>query len=345
MSQTVNDITNIDDSTVSDFHSISAIEYVGFTSQNMSDFERIITAYTNMPKTQAMVTFYDRLRNHINDARAHNLNIDDISDSLITQLYYIYRSLGFTGTRADMIVAMIKTIEAGTIDQCLAGVNPNKAVTVPGWQAMFNKHESDAKAHASFFDSLLPNDVLNEDPDFYLSSFFGEQNYLIEDDGYTITSWDTNEGTLYLSISYDFREEPLNTTTGKVMSLDFLNFSLDFSIIFNSNDVTNRTLILKLDKNDKATKTSKYIGKLTLAFQDEGYDRILVIYDHGACRLRSMTDTVDLNCDPLDEQFPIALYLNSPLKARSDKTSIVTIKEVAHYPIAASITEQLFFLN
>ena len=47
MSQTVNDITNIDDSTVSDFHSISAIEYVGFTSQNMSDFERIITAYTN----------------------------------------------------------------------------------------------------------------------------------------------------------------------------------------------------------------------------------------------------------------------------------------------------------
>ena len=345
MSQTVNDITNIDDSTVSNFHSITTVEYSGFTSQNMSDFERIIMAYTKMPKTQAMMTFYDRLRNHISDARAHNLNIDGISDSLITQLYYIYRNLGFTGTRADMIVAMIKTIEVGTIDQCLAGVNPKKAVTVPGWQAMFNEHETDVKAHAAFFDSLLPNDALNEDPDFYLSSFFGDQDYLIEDDGYTITSWNTNEGTLYLSISYDFREEPLNTTKGKVMSLDFLNFSLDFSVIFNSNDATNRTLILKLDKTDKTTHTSKYIGKLTLAFQDEGYDRILVIYDHGVCRLRSMTDTVELNYDPLDGQFPIALYLDVPLKARSDKNDIVTIKEVAHYPMAASITEQLFFLN
>ena len=345
MSQTVNDTTNIDDSTVSNFHSITTVEYSGFTSQNMSDFERIITAYTKMPKTQAMMTFYDRLRNHISDARAHNLNIDDISDSLITQLYYIYRNLGFTGTRADMIVAMIKTIEVGTVDQCLAGVNPKKAVTVPGWQAVFNEHETDVKAHAAFFDSLLPNDALNEDPDFYLSFFFGDQNYLIEDDGYTITSWNTNAGTLYLSISYDFRKEPLNTTKGKVMSLDFLNFSLDFSIIFNSNDATNRTLILKLDKTDKTTHTSKYIGKLTLAFQDEGYDRILVIYDHGLCRLRNMTDTVDLNYDPLDEQFPIALYLDAPLKARSDKNNIVTIKEVAHYPMAASITEQLFFLN
>lgn len=345
MSQTVAEATTIQDSSISHFHSISTVEYSGFTSQNMSDFERIIMAYTKMPKTQAMMTFYDRLQRHIADAKAHNLDIDDLQDSLITQLYYIYRNLGFTGTREDMIVAMIKTIEVGTIDQCLAGVNPIAGVTVPGWLTMCSKHENDPKAHDSFFNSLLPNDALNEDPDFYLSSFFGEQNYLIENDGYTITSWNPNKGTFYLSLSYDFRAEPLGTTNGKVITLDFLNFTLDFTIKNNSNDPLKRALILKIDKIDKTTQTVKYIGKVDLAFADEGYDRILLIYDHGTCRLRSMTDTADLNYDPLDGQVPIALYLNSPLKARSDKNDIVALKEVAHYSIAASITEQLFFLN
>ena len=345
MSQTPTDtVTSIDDSTVEKWHSLSTIKYVGFTSKNMSDFERIITAFTKLPKTQAMLAFYDQLTQHILDSRAHNLNLDDVKDTLIGQLYHTYRDLGYTGSRRDMLFAMVKTIEVGTVDECVTSFDDTKAVPVTGWQAMFKEHSTDPQTHASFFNSLLPNNALNEDPDFYLSSFFGEQNYLIENEGYTIDHWATKQGTLYLSISYDLRAD--KNTEIEIMKLHFLPFNFRFVLSHEPNDVNIKevTLVIWKEFNDDIHQT-QLVGALKLAFPDEGYDRFLLVYSHGKCLLRTMISQVEVATYPLIDQAPYMLSLTAPLKDRATAEHVVTIKEVAHYNTAASTTEQLFFLN
>lgn len=339
MTQSVDPASEQEQSTVSGFHSYDAVKYHGFTSKNMSDLERIIATFTHLPKTQAVLAFYDQIRDHLGEKDGHHLDISQLSDELVRQLFYTYRQMGYTGSREDMIHAMVKTIEVGSVDDVLAGMSTKKAVNVPGWLAKFKEHSTDPEAHASFFDSLLPNDALNVDPDFYISYFFGEQNFLLEEEGYTITDWNKKHGTLYMALAYNFTDVT-SVVEQTFLTLKFLNRTIDFVVSYEPSIHKANVFLYETNKI-----TKKILGAITLPFEDKGYDRLVLIHEQDKCFLRSMLVTTPTFDNPFGNDTPIALELAAPIQLNANAKDKITIREVAHYPIAASISEQLFFLN
>lgn len=338
MTQSVDPASKQEQSTVSGFHSYDAISYENFNSRNMSDIERIIATFRDTPKTQSILKFYDQIRDHLNDRTDHNLNISRMSEELIHQLFYTYRSLGFPGSKADMITAMVKTITIGSIRDTLAGVSTTKAVNVPGWVALFDEHSTDPQAHAIFFNSLTPNDACNYDPDFYLSYFIGTQDFLLTSEGYVTKDWNPIKSTLYLYLSYDFRG------IDEVKEVDILKFKFDDRTmrLYASYEPSIKNVNIFLEETNKIT--TKILGAVALSFNEEGYDKLLMLLDRSDMILRSMT----AKSPKLDNPFKVAphyLEVLAPIQARSNAEHPVTIKEISHYPVTASISEQLFFLN
>ena len=339
----LDDKSTLDDSTVSQFHTITTTKFVRFTSKNMSDFERIISKFTGLPKTQAMLAFYDTLRKHILDRRAHDVSLDDIHDELITQLYYTYKSLGYPGDRTAMLFAIAKNIEIGTISQCLAGYNTELAVNVIGWQAMFQEHIMDPEAHDLFFESLLPNDALNYTPDFYLTYSVGAQEYLQDEIGYPLKHWNSTEGTFFVSLSYDVRTVD-SSHISEILRLTFPTFNIIFNLECKPDGAQTavRCVIWKVStEND----SKELLGAIKLSFWDDGYDRVLMVYKPNYFLVRNMTDRVTLDTNPITDGTPSHLILNASIQGLADAENIVTIKELSHYNLAASMSEQLFFLN
>lgn len=327
----------------SGFRNYSTFKHKGFNDRNISDIERILIKLRQDAKFMELSAFDDVLFHHILDRHAHNLGIDDLCDSLITQLYHSYRDLGYKGTRDDMIKATVKDVDIGSIPECRVGINEKKAVSVPGWLEMFDNHDTDPQSHESFFESLTPNDAFNTEADFHLDTLIGDQKFLIESGLYAV-EWSSPDSTLYLSISYNFKDY-VSDTEPTITLCEFYSYSRHYKIVVVGNVIgTIRKPQVLLMERDDAAGTDKFIGMARLSFEQEGYDRILLIQKRdGSVILRTMTDRVFLN--KIFTKNTKHLLINCPIKARADTSNRVTIKEISHYPAAASTSQQLYFLN
>lgn len=325
---------------VSGFHTLDTTQYLGFTEKFISTFEEILTNFTQLPKTQAILSFYDTLTQHIRDPQAHDLDLSAISGELVKQLYRAYRDNGFTGSITDMLLGIIKTIEIATIEESKLGVDVTKAINVPDWQAIYQQHQTNRRAHRHIYETLQPYAAFNHAPSFYLSYYFQQQNELYEEDGYTITRWNPNEGTIYthFGLSYHDSNEIMHNGMGimDLWSLSAIDRITTCRIYF---DVASTVAYVYLETQWRNSGRTHITPYLALPFSTDIEEKLVVIYRHDQITLRNSLASITTT-NQLGTTAPYLLTLSQPLLARG-----TGIREISHYDVAADQNEQLFFLN
>lgn len=334
-----NEQANTDQAYLSGFHTIDTSRYVGFNDKFISTFEEILTNFTQLPKTQAVLTFYDRILEHIADRKAHNLDFSNVKGELLEQLYEAYRDAGFTGTMDDMLTSVLKSIQVATIEESLVGVDKVKAMNVLGWQAVFERHDANIQSHAHLLNTLQPDPAFNVIPSFYLSHYLQAIDPVDPDTGYTITKWNPQEGTFYFSFGYNFPDEESEseTVTDPIWSLQFTDKIVHANII---TSVPKKKAWLQLVVEDTNGVINFIHNGLRLPFGNDIVENIVLVYDNDETVARNTLYKSVPFKNIFGSQPPYALMLHQPFGTKG-----TALREISHYGVRADEFEQLFLLN
>lgn len=318
-------------SSVSGFHSFESFRFVGFTESLLSDFERIVTEYYKSPVTVAMKQFYIDLNKHLFETKnAHSIELGEFSVTLVNQLFRSYRMAGFTGTKKDMLISILKVLEIGTEKEFLAGVSETKAVTLKNWTSFFKKHSSDKRAHKHIFDTIQPSAVFKKQIDFSFSNLFVELYEIYKEHGFTISNWNKKRGTVFLDLNYDF--EGSENTTLDIFRFTFVPFvfGAKFKIEYG---VGNIDFFKRVDGVDESIASIPFIYGL------KGFDKIIFTFKGNKCTIRDVLGTIEID-NPLGNNSPYSLHLDIPLNNTG-----IAIKEFTHYNSFIEPEEQIFLIK
>lgn len=332
------------ESAVTGFHTLSTYRYVGFDDKILRDYERMLI---NLGKTKEWTTlkkFLSDLYTHLhNSSGAHKLDltIDDNTRTVIESLYNAYRDAGYQGTITDMLTSIVKEIEVGTIGECLTGWNDKKAVTVEGWNAIFEKHQRSTTAHERLVTRILPDHFPTTSPDICISHLIRPRYisplHLMVD----TPNWRMDRGTIYFKFYYDVRDYR------SYLPLEILLVS------FNAGTQASLEIKLMIQKVHKGydakllvkwTDRNEYL-RLPLNTLGYGIGRYVLRYDNQYVILRDTVSTVT-GVNPFHNKKIINFQIRVPL---GEKAVIglpyCAMSNFSHYNTALTSDEQVALLN
>ena len=328
---------------VSGFYSIETVRYQGFNEQLLSELERIVYAFYQKPKVQALMNFYDDLHNHIfNSPSAHNLDIAQFAPELIQQLYKTFRERGFHGSVYDMLMAIAKFIDIGSLNDIKLGTSRVKAVNAIGWKYIFQKHATNKKAHPPRFEVFQPDASFNVYPSWGFNHLFKEQFDIFTEEGYTLPAWNLREGTQTFEFSYSLLQE---WETFHLFSLSNPNGDVTCSLQKMNTKTSLGNILVEWKNADKYTT----LFSIPLPIEPIGVNRVVLAYNNSILIYRDIHTinqfvfTSDIP-NPLTSKnlSPIALMLGAPLQ---QKAAPIAMRDIAYYHTKATEQEQVFFLN
>lgn len=313
------------DAKVSGFSEVSGYKYDGFNEHVMSELEQILIKFSGLPKTQALIRFYDDVQHHLfEDPTAHGFSVVPFANQLIQQLYQVYLNYGYTGSVADMLFSFTKSLEVATHTDVISSWNREKALQSCEWNYLFNEHNSDPKAHPELYTLFNQKAPVNLEPNFYFSYFVTDNDSLLSNDGYTLTNWNTNQGTLYVEFKYDVSTGAVDQ---KYIEIKDTNKSIEIGVKIVSG--TAYTYV----------KTPSKELLLKSPFKNSGLDRLVLTYDYDSITARNMLETKSTQ-NTLNTFIPIVMKTYVPMEK-----SETCIHEISYYPKTIASSEQLFFLN
>ena len=313
------------DASVSGFSEISGYKYDGFNEHVMSELEQILMKFTGLPKTQSLIRFYDSVQHHLfEDPTAHGFSIVPFAEQLVQQLYQVYLNHGYTGSVKDMLFSFTKSMEVATHTDVISSWNREKALTLAEWNYLFQEHDSDPEAHPDLYELFNQKAPVNLEPNFYFSYFVTDNSSLLSNDGYTLTSWNTHQGTLYAELRYD-------VATGEVDQKYIEVKDTNKSIVIGVKVVSGTAYTYV------KTPTKELLMKAP--FKNKGLDRVVLTYDASTITARNLLETKSTK-NNITAFAPIVMRTYVPME-----NGDTCLHEISYYPKTISSSEQLFFLN
>lgn len=309
---------------MSGFHTYTTTNESEFSDRSRRDLEEIIVKFTKLPKVQALLTFYDQVKDHLQDKTAHDLDMTSYQSELIRQLYRAYRDAGYTGDVGAMLKSIYKDIKVGTHADVQAGWSTTKALNAVEMRYILDQHSSDSSAHPELVATFKPDAIVYAEPIYHLSYLLNKNDSYLLDDGLTLDGWNDAEGTLYFSFMYQ------KETTNELFSLVGSDVTYTFTIAYTD---TEATLHLTDGTNDNLI--------LTLPYPTSGLDRIALTYDKDKLVFRDLVGSASFNRSSLVIH-PVALKLLLPLSCIG---SAEGIREIVYYNQAIASDDLNFFLN
>ena len=320
-------MTKTEYSRVTSFSEISPYKYDGFNENILSQLVQIVVNFTNLPRVQALIQFYDTVNNHIfHEPKAHNFSITPYKSELLNQLYQVYLNFGYTGDIKQMLFSFIKNIEIASHEDINFGWNKTKALNLQGWNTLFQKHDSNPKAHQELYDLFNQYGVKTLEPYFYFNCCGLDNNNLFNQNDFTIDQWNQNRGTLYCEISINKSDLSDNELT--LFTINSLKQNINFKI-----QIIDEKLYLVFN-----TGSNSYLLKSPI--NTYGIDRFILTYDEKGCEFRNIVDHVEIKDFKFIDFEPYAIH--GDLNISKNKTAI---RELAYYPVVTKSNDQLFFLN
>lgn len=321
-------LTDLDKSTISGFTEYTNVRYQGFTETLLSELEQIIRKFRDDSKTQNIIDFFTNLRKHFDTVNDGTIDLEDFSDEIVTQLYLTYRELGYRGTKAEMIMTLIKLIPIGTLDEVLAGINETKAVGAKSFGVLFNTHASSPVAHYIHFKQIEYERNFNTSGIDHLSAIFPLADpirpcfpRLNEATTTEEFNWAEATGTIviYYNLIRSRTPAPIVTITSGSDKIKISDDPLDDTIRFRFNDK-----IYTLSTNHEILRQ----------------ERIVLSYMQGKCYIANLFSVKEINDI---ESFNISNI--RPDCTLSYKNYPGTMYRLDLYPVAANTTDIRFLLN
>ena len=154
-------MTTQENNKVSNFSEISTYKYDRFNEMVLSQLEQIIINFTNLPRVQALIQFYDTVDKHIfHEPKAHGFSINPYKSELINQLYQVYLNFGYTGDVKQMLFSFIKNIEIATHEDINYGWDKTKALPLSDG-ILCLKNMTKIQKHIKRYMTYLTNMVLS----------------------------------------------------------------------------------------------------------------------------------------------------------------------------------------
>lgn len=310
------------DQKMSAFHTYSPFRYLGFTEHNLSELEQILINFIKLPKTQALLKYYDTLDTHLNhDPTAHGYTIKPYAAYIVQQLYQAYLNQGYTGTVEDMLNSVIKDVKLATHADAVAGWDKVKVLLLKEWKFLLERHNQDPQSHPEIYALFRRQGPVSADPAWCLTYYVDPDSSIWETEGYTLLNWNQPQGTLVLSFNY---EKALASPEQLYLVLeDSAHRQLQISII---------DWMLLVSSGTKTYSLAHACGK-------KGSDTLVLTYDQEDLILHTTQAVIELT-NPMPDFIPIVMYLKVPLGI--DKNSIV---DVTYYSFKTSKSEHNFFLS
>lgn len=156
---------NLSTDYISGFNEYSTYRFEDFTSRNMTDLLQILNTLEKDERYQKMSTLLDTLKQHLLATDdAHDFDLTDMKDDVISTLYKQYRKHGYKGSTKDMLNAVIKTIELGTDTEIAAGINDTKTESAIDFNKVMTDHYGKEYAHRNISDNITPTICVNKYP-------------------------------------------------------------------------------------------------------------------------------------------------------------------------------------
>ena len=320
-------MTTPENNKVSNFSEISSHKYDKFNEMVLSQLEQIIINFTNLPRVQALIQFYDTVNNHIfHEPKAHGFSINPYKSELINQLYQVYLNFGYTGDAKQMLFSFIKNIEIATHEDINYGWDKTKALPLSGWNTLFKKHDDNPKAHQELYDLFNQYGVKFLEPYFYFNYCGLDNDVLFNQTDFTIDKWNQNRGTLYCEFNLN-----KSNITDNVLTLFRLK-ALDKEIKFEVQVIDEKLYL--------AFNSGSNIYLLKSPIETKGLDRFIITYDENMCEFRNLIDHKVIEDFNFNHFNPFVMH--GDLNISHNDTAI---RELAYYPVVTRSNDQLFFLN
>ena len=320
-------MTTQENNKVSNFSEISTYKYDRFNEMVLSQLEQIIINFTNLPRVQALIQFYDTVDKHIfHEPKAHGFSINPYKSELINQLYQVYLNFGYTGDVKQMLFSFIKNIEIATHEDINYGWDKTKALPLSGWNTLFKKHDENPKAHQELYDLFNQYGVKCLEPYFYFNYCGLDNDVLFNQTDFIVDKWNQNRGTLYCEFKLNKNNLVNNALT--LFRLKALDKEIKFEI-----QLIDEKLYLAFNSG-----SNLYLLKSPI--ETKGLDRFIITYDENMCEFRNLIDHKVITDFKFNNFNPFAMYGDLSI-SHSD----TAIRELAYYPVVTKSNDQLFFLN
>lgn len=324
------------------FHSYDSVYFRGFNDSILRNFEELIRAYNKANDLDKIIKFLQDLDKHLyHSESAHKFVIEHISDEVILDLYNIYRDNDFQGNISDMLLCIYKEVDIGSVADCLAGWSISKAVPVPGWLAMFKRHNSKPEVHEYFTSKIVPDDSPNIPPNIFLSTVIHDSNLIKKDTVYDLKGW-TNRGTLCWKFNYDLRPYEQYGKTSFPLTTFKWDDSDDAVRLSIEAEKSNLGFVAKLQI--RQLSDIKTIA-LPLPFEGYGLEKLVLSYSYQDMAMRDVLNGV-VKYNPFDNKTINKVIFHMPLTQHLPTESpYACMLEFYHYNVVLDNYKQLFFLN
>lgn len=196
-------------SVVTGFYKYDTRKFRDFTPEHLSMLERIVLKYRNKEPLSLLMKFYPQLEQHLNDTNPHDFQVAPFAQELLDQLYTIYQQQGYTGSVTDMLEAILKNISIANVDTIFHTASRYEAINAPGWKKLMDAHKEKQYAHDDIFESFkIHGEMFFFEPVWMFTYLFSELYLPYKEDGYTLSSWNSQEGSLFFEgIFQDFSKK------------------------------------------------------------------------------------------------------------------------------------------
>lgn len=186
------------ESGMSGFYKYDTTRFVKFTEEHLSMLERILLDYRSKPPISYLLTFYPDLQAHLDATDPHKLQMSEFTEGLMTQLYEVYISLGYTGDPNEMLEKLIKNIKVADAETITHNASRYEGINVIGWKYLFEAHAKKILSHNDRFDVFkIRGDMFYQEPVWDFTYTFASLFDPYLEDGYTLDTWNPAEGTIF----------------------------------------------------------------------------------------------------------------------------------------------------
>lgn len=185
-------------SSITGFSDFSNYDFRGWNNISIRNLEILISALKNDKNTESVSNFISNLEKHLDTIKAHNLDITKYTDTLIENLYHLYREGGFSGSKQDMLLGFVKEVDIANSKDVDTGLSHSKIVTTYDWNRIFDKHQTNDLSHANLFKVYHPDNCFNSEVGFSLQTI----NKELWKNGYCLDSFNSKQGTLLLNFKH-----------------------------------------------------------------------------------------------------------------------------------------------
>lgn len=320
-------------STMQSFYKYDTTRHIGFNEELLSNLERILLSFRNSPLVSGLCKFYDNLNEHLASTNPHQLDISEFDPDILGQMYDLYQSLGYTGTVEDMLKSLIKSIPAIADPKTIgSSAARHEAVNVEGWKKLLDIHNRSRSAHKILFDLYYLNEkMFYTDPSWEFCYMFKELYDSYIKDGYTLTSWNPQEGTLF------FEFTTVNMT-GKVYLFTIYLKSETISFFLEPSEQYNNRQCLHIAIND-----AEVVSPL-MTSQTPYIDRGVFIYDNQNKRITWRTEVESGTIEDIVLSTAVYMKLNATLQETCSINHSAVMRFLTYYPKKMDTHQTLIFL-